>query len=478
MVYLIPMITYRHVLFTPFILLWCIFLISGCGGINSDVDVVATSTPIPTAPAVARTRYLVQQGDVINYLEFTGRWLPRDQRQLSFEQNGTIRQVVVQRGDFVSAGDLLADFDITNLENQLTSKLLQLESAQQGVISGAEGEADTILDLEVALANARLNLESTRNNSSWTQVANAQMAIESAKRTLENAKRNLDNVSSRPVTLSDPSQGTMDDNALGRQSSGNVGGAVDSAWEQVQSAQRSIVQAQNSYYSAAQTFRNWEIQVIQSENGVLVAEHNLQVAKESGGLTDAQQLKTLRSAELDVSQTRAEIAASSLYTPADGVILEVNIQPGDAVSAFNAVITIGNPEPKEIIANIVYGDVQSLSVGQIGICEIANQLDTAVQCIIRYLPLSPRESDQTTRVAATLPESLEGQVITVRMSLDSAFDVLWLPPEAVRQFNDRTFVILETPEGPQQKLVQLGLQTDDRVEIRGGLEAGDVVLGD
>ena len=39
---------------------------------------VPTSTPIPTAPAVARPTYLVQRGDVQETLEFTGRWQPRD----------------------------------------------------------------------------------------------------------------------------------------------------------------------------------------------------------------------------------------------------------------------------------------------------------------------------------------------------------------------------------------------------------------
>src|SRR5437868_1076767 len=68
-----------------------------------------TSTPIPTAPAVARPTYIVQRGDVQNILEFSGRWQPRDQTQLSFPVAGTVRQVTVKRGDAVRAGQLLAD---------------------------------------------------------------------------------------------------------------------------------------------------------------------------------------------------------------------------------------------------------------------------------------------------------------------------------------------------------------------------------
>ena len=78
-----------------------------------------TSTPIPTAEIASRPTYVVQRGTVEDVFSFTGRWQPRDQMVLSFPINGTIRQVNVQRGDAVSAGDLLADYDISDLENQL-----------------------------------------------------------------------------------------------------------------------------------------------------------------------------------------------------------------------------------------------------------------------------------------------------------------------------------------------------------------------
>src|SRR3954466_9180932 len=71
-----------------------------------------TSTPIPTAPAVARPTYIVQRGDVQNILQFSGRWQPRDQTQLSFPVAGTVRRVSVKRGDAVQTGQLLADFQI------------------------------------------------------------------------------------------------------------------------------------------------------------------------------------------------------------------------------------------------------------------------------------------------------------------------------------------------------------------------------
>jgi HlyD family secretion protein len=106
------------------------------GGEPPQAQVVPTSTPIPTAPAAAPPTYVVQRGDVQELLRFSGRWQPRDQQQLSFEIAGTIRRVNVRRGDTVTAGQLLADYQITDLENQLASAQLELESAQANAASG------------------------------------------------------------------------------------------------------------------------------------------------------------------------------------------------------------------------------------------------------------------------------------------------------------------------------------------------------
>ncbi|HLA43224.1 MAG TPA: biotin/lipoyl-binding protein, partial [Aggregatilineales bacterium] len=113
-----------------FIILLVSVLMSACANADGEAPAnqVATATPIPTAPAVARPTYIVERGTVQDSLEFTGRWQPRDQLNLSFEIAGQVRRVEVRRGDQVSAGQLLADYEITSLENQLAQAQLDLES--------------------------------------------------------------------------------------------------------------------------------------------------------------------------------------------------------------------------------------------------------------------------------------------------------------------------------------------------------------
>ena len=101
---------------------------------------------------------------------------------------------------------------------------------------------------------------------------------------------------------------------------------------------------------------------------------------------------------------------------------------------------------------------------------------TAVQCAVRRLPLTAQDADQTTRVAASLEGQPSGQLIEVDMPLQVREGVLWLPPAAVRTFQSRTFVVLQTADGERAVDVEIGLQTDDRVEIVSGVNEGDVVV--
>ncbi|MGB1285286.1 MAG: efflux RND transporter periplasmic adaptor subunit, partial [Aggregatilineales bacterium] len=410
---------------------------------------IPTVTPIPTAPAAARTTYTVQRGSVQNVFEFRGRWLPRDQAQLSFEVAGTVRSVNVRRDDTVGEGALLADLQIDNLENQLVTQQLNLERAQRNLASGGDNSEDSALNAQFALANSRLSLQGQRATVPWTQVQDALDNIEAAERDLLQAERDYNEAISR----ADSSAAT-----------------VSNAYQTVLRARDTIDQRQRSYQSAVASYYQSTLNIQQQENQVLQNELSLQDALQGGG--DPDLVQAVNEAQIAIDQTEEEIRKSSLFSPIEGVVLEVVIQPGDSVQAFNTVLTVAIPDPKEAIANLAFNEIQQLQVGQVGVCAVVNQPETAVQCIIRQLPLSNRDVDQTVRVAAIFDEVQSGQLIEVEMVLEDAQDVLWLPPAAINTFQNRTFVVLQTPEGERVQDVEVGLQTDDRVEIRSGLNEG------
>ena len=70
-----------------------------------------------------------------------------------------------------------------------------------------------------------------------------------------------------------------------------------------------------------------------------------------------------------------------------------------------------------------------------------------------------------------------GDKVTVTIQLASKPNVVWLPPDAVRNAGGRTFVIINSDSGPKRVDVEIGLETRDRVEIVSGIDEGQVVVG-
>jgi len=54
--------------------------------------------------------------------------------------------------------------------------------------------------------------------------------------------------------------------------------------------------------------------------------------------------------------------------------------------------------------------------------------------------------------------------------------VLWLPPQAIREFGGRKFVVLQEGDVQRRVDVKVGVVSDDRVEIITGLNEGQVVV--
>jgi hypothetical protein len=89
--------------------------------------------------------------------------------------------------------------------------------------------------------------------------------------------------------------------------------------------------------------------------------------------------------------------------------------------------------------------------------------------------------DQTTRITLQVSPAEAGfklgDLVRVMVVLGQAADVLWVPPQVIRAFEGREFVVVQEGEFQRRVDVQLGLQGDDRVEIIEGLTEGQIVVG-
>ncbi|NBU64576.1 MAG: secretion protein HlyD, partial [Chloroflexia bacterium] len=114
--------------------------------------------------------------------------------------------------------------------------------------------------------------------------------------------------------------------------------------------------------------------------------------------------------------------------------------------------------------------------------------DLVLSAVIRRLPAPYGQNggvlgdpDQTTRFTVVDTKGFTlvagDTVAKVKIILERHENVLWLPPEAIRKFGERTFVVLRDADQERRVTVVTGIRSDQQVEILKGLRLGDVVVG-
>ena len=69
-----------------------------------------------------------------------------------------------------------------------------------------------------------------------------------------------------------------------------------------------------------------------------------------------------------------------------------------------------------------------------------------------------------------------GDMVNLSILLEQHANTLWLPAQAVRQFEGRYFVIVQEGDAQRRVDVKVGIIEPDRIEIIEGLAEGQVVV--
>ena len=313
-----------------------------------------TPTPLPTPLIPTKPTYQVQSGEVLRKLEFTGRVVPVIQEDLFFKANGRVDEVLVKKGDPVTAGQLIST----------------LESGTSGM---------DLRRQEIYLEMAKLSQQLTEMNT--------------------------------------PKY----------------------------SKEYDIIMARQRY----------EVEL----------------------------------AQIALDEMKAQVEATQIVAPFDGTVLSIFLSESTAVEAYKAVVVVADLSELEISADIADKELNELVEGMPVQAWPVSAPGSVTAGALRKLPYpygnatdvkATDKEDKTTRVS--LETSLEdigldlGDLVRVVVLLEEKDNVLWLPPQAIRNFEGRKFVVVKDGEGQRRADVKVGITGDDRVEILEGLTEGQVVV--
>lgn len=195
-------------------------------------------------------------------------------------------------------------------------------------------------------------------------------------------------------------------------------------------------------------------------------------------------------AEVQVRKLEAAIQDAQLIVPFDGELLSMTLTAGQAATAYKAVAVVADTSQLEASAELLSNQMDGLAEGMSAEIVMASRPGVTLIGEVRRLPFpygsgpsgtKIEEQDKSTRVTiedATLEEGFEeGDLVRVKVVKERKDGVLWLPPQALRNFDGRRFAVIQDGDTQRRVDVKVGIQTTEQVEIEEGLEEGQVVIG-
>jgi multidrug efflux pump subunit AcrA (membrane-fusion protein) len=442
-----------------------LILLTACGSRGAQ----ATPTPFPTPVVPEKPTYTVERGSVVKSLEFRGRVSPVTEQELFFETDGYVRDAYVSQGDLVKEGDLLAELEISDLENQLAQADIALKTAELRLSQAEQETTDALDEAEIALEKARLQLAQTQAEDVNADVTIAQIDVSQALQSVADAEQEYKESLERHQEWGER---------------GEPQERVDAYARALNQARDNLTASQARYDQALTARHNYTYTVQLQGKEVELTE--LRVATLARGV-DPLLAQEVQKARIDLQRINGQIEDARLVAPFDGRILSMSIREGNLVTAFKTALVLGDPGALEVTAELSADELTQMSVDQPATIRLLNRPDQDYPGRVRQLPYpygggggSQTEDNTTTRIALDDPTvMLEiGELASVEIFLEQRDDVLWLPPAAVRTFQGRDFAVVQEGDVQRRVDVKVGLESEDRVEILEGVEEGQVVVGE
>lgn len=487
----------------------------GCQGTEPP----STATVPAASPILADSTFMVQRGKVVRLQQFAGRVSPVEGVTLYFKSSGYVRQVYVEPGDRIKQGDLLAELEMDDLLNQIAQAEVALNSAQLRL-----SDAEDALAREIVAS--RLNLEVAKTRSMLAEDTNAYQ-IEQNETLLilarEQLARTLALQATYDATIASAGVQVAQAQDMVQRAEIAYKEALDRPWEpqevrdaaarEVQQAEWVLEAAQAQYDQAVAdeavyqhdikiqeiAVKQAEAELAQLQKGVdpLLALEIKRAQQELDWLeedlekgVDSVLINDVDQAELALERLQQSVSDGRILATIDGEIVSLSLYAGRLIEAFRGGIVVADPSTLEVSADLTDKQVQALYEGQKATVTLDTHPGRTWSSTIRCLPYpygTCGSADGSTGSSSSVRISLEddgqgyddltiGTLARVTIVLQEKDDVLWLPPQAIRSFQDRQFVMVQ--EGEQQRRVdiKIGVRGDDRIEIVEGLEEGQVIV--
>lgn len=421
----------------------------------------------------------VEKGDLVVTVSATGALQPIRQVGLSFEFSAPVRDILVEAGQTVTAGQVLARLDVGDLESSVTNAEIALSGQQVAY----EALTAPPRDVDIAVAQAALTAAQAQAGavslgSTSNQQEIARLQAEIARNQLWQAQLARDSAAQTSNEMLEQSQ------ALGFNRDQQPITAADNVTASIKQAENSM--QLTDVNTAGVLNQGADVSGLASANAAIVSAQ-VQLDRLLNGpseievqIAEAQ----LALAQAAVAQAQAALNRTVLTAPFDGVVAEMNLTVGE-LPPQSAAVQLVDDSSYYVDVAVDETDVVKVQVGQ------------PVTLVLDALP-DDQLTGRVTRVAVAPIRAGQLVTYTVRVMLDPAQaavragmtttstivvnelkEVIILPNRFIRidRATAQAFVTVESSAGVYEDVpVVLGVRNETESQIVSGLEAGQRVV--
>jgi len=422
--------------------------------------------------------------------------------------------IYVEAGQQVEEGQLLAELDATELQEEVKTKERDLLQAQRDLQELLRQMESAPLQLERNLQEARRQLIEAQNNLARVkaggggessqveqlreQIKQLRSQAAAAQQPVEEARRNL--AAAEAAYMANPADAQAAQAYRAAEEAYRE--AVKKSQETVQQTAEKLAEAEaelDALLAGSQgeadhelNVRLAEIQVSLAEVAVKEAEAALQRGPDMGQVELAR--ARVEAAQATLDKLRANLESTRIVAEAPGTVLSVNVKDGDPVQQGASLIRVGDMERMELVGQVEAVDLDSLEPGQ------PIMVTSALLPLASFEGVVTRISQQTAQsnegyyyggpyyMGDTVTFELRGEVMNtdgrlksgmqVEMRIQTAQieDVIVVPLLAVKEEAGQAYVLVVNDFTVEVRPVQTGLVTSREVEIISGLGEGELII--
>ena len=480
------------------------------------------------------TEETAEKRDIVTYNSFVGNVEPASDFNLVAQASEEAVQVLVEKGDKVKAGQVIARLDTTNIDYNIRlqeATLKTTKKSNQYNISdakrGYENYKETIdKGLNSSLESARMQMETAEKgvndaqkeydkakasieDGSYESIQSVYLQREQAYRAYDLAKDaaydarsyyydarkayNDAQDAADAAAADDPAKASLESMAASLKT------AMQSAEAQMNSAERSVDSAKGSYDDACKTFDNAKNNILDKlEDAIENAQISYDNTKKSFDVIQLQVNQQLEGFEATLEKTKAlsdvsaaEIQLASLKStrtdyvitaPISGTVTDLLIEKGDMVTMGMPIATIANLDTMQVSIKVDEYAIKNVSVGspvKIYIDALEKDYEGTLIEVDRTATVEGGVSYFNAKVSFTPDEAVKsGMSVEVKLTRVDEKDVVSLSQNSLQYHDDNTAYIYVKDENGKmvEKTLELGASDGIYVQITEGLSEGDKIF--